>query len=183
MDQQLITACRVIGDGGIVAYPTEAVFGLGCHPNNRQAVSRLSAIKQRSSGKAYILIASNFSQLTSYCAEVSAAQWARVSADWPGPHTWVLPTASTCPNWLSYSQSGIAVRVTAHPIASALCELCGHALVSTSANISAQPPARTWQTVQEIFGNAVDFIIRGEVGDSTAAPTPIRDAITGEKIR
>lgn len=183
LEQQLIQACRIISAGGIVAYPTEAVFGLGCDPNNQQAVARLSVIKQRAQNKAYILIASDFSQLAPFCAALSEAQWSRVSKTWPGPHTWIFPTTLTCPTWLGDGRRGIAVRLTAHPVAAALCKVCKHALISTSANISSQPAARSAQAVQEIFGNAIDCIVAGEVGDKSAAPTTIRDALTGEKIR
>ena len=179
LHEQLKNACDVIGKGGIVAYPTEAVFGLGCDPMNEQAVLRLSEIKQRVQDKSYILIGDDFSRLHPFCAPIDDSQWQRVKQDWPGPYTWVFPATELCPHWLGNKKTGIAVRVTAHPVAASLCNLCGHALVSTSANLGGEPPAKTWQEVEAVFKDTVDYIVRADVSDPHGKPTMIRDAIRG----
>ena len=180
---QLKKACDAIGKGGIVAYPTEAVFGLGCDPMNERAVQRLSEIKQRPKNKNYILIGNNFSQLHPFCASIGDSQWQRVKQDWPGPYTWVFPTTELCPHWLCDKRIGVAVRVTAHSAAASLCDLCGHALISTSANLSNEPPARTWQAVEAAFKDTIDYIVRADVSDPNGEPTTIRDAISGKRFR
>ena len=181
--EQLKAAHDAIRKGGIVAYPTEAVFGLGCDPMNEHAVLRLSAIKKRPQHKNYILIADDFARLRPFCETITAPRWQRIQQDWPGPHTWIFPATPSCPRWLGDPQTGIAVRVTAHPIARALCEVCGHALVSTSANLSGEPPAKTWQAVESVFKDTIDYIVRAEVSDPNGKPTTIHDAISGKRIR
>ena len=183
LHEQLNSACKLIRGGGLIAYPTEAVFGLGCDPMNERAVQRLSEIKKRPQNKSYILIADNFAQLHPFCAPIDDSRWQRVKRDWPGPYTWVFPAAELCPHWLCDKGIGIAVRVTAHPVAAALCNLCQHALVSTSANLSGNPPAKTWQEVEATFNDTIDYIVCADVSDPTGKPTIIRNATSGERIR
>ena len=183
LHEQLLNARAVIKQGGIVAYPTEAVYGLGCDPMNEQAVERLSEIKKRPRHKNYILIADDFSQLRPFCAAIDASRWQCIKRDWPGPYTWIFPITKLCPHWLCHNEVGIAVRVTAHPLAAELSKLCGHALVSTSANISGKAPAKTWQVVAATFKDTIDYIVRGEISDRAGNPTIIRDAISGQRLR
>ena len=183
LHEQLNNACKLIESGGIVAYPTEAVFGLGCDPMNEHAVRRLSEIKKRPQNKSYILITDNFARLRPFCAPIDDLRWQRVKQDWPGPYTWVFPATELCPRWLCNKEVGIAVRVTAHPVAAALCNLCGHALVSTSANPSGEPPAKTWQEVEATFNDTVDYIVCGDVSYPTGKPTVIRNATSCKRIR
>lgn len=179
---QLRTAARLIGAGGIVAYPTEAVYGLGCDPLNPAAVMRLLALKQRPWNKGMILIASTITQLAPYLRPLSAELEDRVSATWPGPVTWLLPARPEVPYWLRGEHETLAVRVTAHPVAAALCETFGGALVSTSANLAGHEPARRALTVRRELGQQVDYILHGALGGSDR-PTEIRDAQTGRIVR
>lgn len=175
-------AARVIAAGGIVAYPTEAVYGLGCDPGNDQALRRLLALKQRPADKGLILIAASLEQLRPWLGEVDAASLARCTATWPGPSTWILPARPGASPLLTGDRDTLAVRVTAHPPAAALCEACGHALVSTSANVSDHEPARSIAALEEQFGDQVPVVVAGELGDSER-PTPIRDARSGQMLR
>jgi L-threonylcarbamoyladenylate synthase len=168
--------------GGVIAYPTEAVYGLGCDPRNQAAFSRLLALKGRPEAKGVILIAADEAQLTPYMAPLPDAILARLRRSWPGPVTWIVPAAVGTPAWLTGGRDTIAVRVTAHPPAAALCRAFGGALVSTSANRSDQPPARTKAELQRIFGDALDMIVPGPLGGLTQ-PTRICDARTGAIIR
>lgn len=179
---QLRQAARIVHQGGIIAYPTEAVFGLGCDPLNGAAVMRLLRIKQRDPAKGLILIAADFAQLQPYLAEVTAAVLAKVRKSWPGPYTWLLPVAAHVPTWLTGAHDKLAVRVTAHPIAAALCRACGGPLVSTSANLAGQAPARNSLAVQQRLGNEVDMIIHGATG-GLRQPTAITDALTDAVVR
>src|SRR5512134_2349746 len=142
-DFHLRHAVRSVRAGGVIAYPTEAVFGLGCDPANQAALKRLLAIKRRPIHKGVILIAACLEQFLSYLLPLDAEALAKVSSTWPGPVTWLIPARPNVPKWLRGQHSTLAVRVTAHPLAAALCRLWGRPLVSTSANLSGRPPART----------------------------------------
>ena len=174
-------ACRAVQAGGIIAYPTEAIYGLGCDPENMDAVLDLCDLKQRPIDKGLILIASQLSQLEPYIAPTTT-QLRKATATWPGPFTWILPASEFAPPWITGSHTGIAVRVTAHPLAAALCDRLGHALVSTSANISNRPPARSAFQVRRIFDQQLDFILHGPTG-KLAKPTRIQDAHTNKPLR
>ena len=174
-------AADAIRAGSVVAYPTEAVYGLGCDPQNRAACERILELKGRDRGAGLILIAARLDQLEPFIDEFDDATATRVAETWPGPATWLVP-GEAAPGWIRGIHPRVAVRVTAHPVAAALCTAAGTALVSTSANPSGAEPARTAAQVRKLFGDAIDVIVDGECG-GLAAPTPIRDAITGATIR
>ncbi|MGB5495457.1 MAG: Sua5/YciO/YrdC/YwlC family protein, partial [Sedimenticolaceae bacterium] len=109
-------AARVLRAGGVVAYPTEAVFGLGCDPLNRSAVLRLLAIKQRPMDKGLILIANRLEQLLPFLRPLDPKVEQRLQETWPGPVTWLLPAHPAAPRWLRGRHTKLAVRVTAHPL-------------------------------------------------------------------
>jgi L-threonylcarbamoyladenylate synthase len=175
-------AVQVLRAGGIIAYPTEAVYGLGCDPLQGATVQRLLALKQRPMDKGLILIASGWAQLEPYLLPPTPAQRQRLFTTWPGPHTWVLPCHPEVPQWLRGAHDSLAVRITAHPVAAALCAAWGGPLVSTSANRSGLPPARSPLRVRQQFGDAIDYLLPGPLGD-LANPTTIRDGVTGKVLR
>jgi len=177
-------AVRALRSGAVIAYPTEAVYGLGCDPHNEEAFRRLFALKRRPPTQGVLLIASDFAQVGPFVdiASVPAPALARATATWPGPNTWVFPRAAGTPAWLAGAHTGIAVRVTAHPLAASLCRAFCGALVSTSANRHGEPPARSAAEVRIMFGDALPFVLDGETG-GLERPTPIRDAMSGETIR
>ena len=174
-------AARAIDAGAVIAYPTEAVFGLGCDPLNFDAVSRLLEIKQRPIEKGLILIASDFSQLRPYVKTLEPDITKPAFDSWPGPNTWIFPARENTPYWLTGKFSGIAVRVSAHPVVRQLCDAVNMPLVSTSANHSGQQPARSVLECRLRCPEA-DVFINGEV-NRRAMPSTIRDLITGETIR
>jgi len=173
---------EILQAGGIIAYPTEAVYGLGCDPLIPEAVFRLLRLKQRDPDKGLILIASDFYQLRDYIKPLDARTMAPVLDTWPGPHTWLLPAQTWVPHWIRGKHDTIAVRVTNHPIAAALCKTTGSALISTSANISRRPAARIPSEIRRLFGTGIDMLLPGPLGD-LETPTPIRDARTGAILR
>jgi len=175
-------AVRALRRGGLVAYPTEAVYGLGCNPLDPYAVGRLLALKHRPVAKGLILIAERFEQLAPWLAGVPPRLAERALATWPGPVTWTWPAQDWVPDWLRGEHSTLAVRVTAHPVAAALCRRWGGALVSTSANPAGLRPARNPLHVQCYFGNQVDTIIHGATGPRSS-PTPIHDLLSENIIR
>jgi L-threonylcarbamoyladenylate synthase len=176
------TLSRQVQEGGIIAYPTEAVFGLGCDPDNEAAVKRLLQLKQRSADKGLILIASDYSQVAHYLQPLEAAIEKKVFQTWPGPVTWILPKSSDTPACLSGKYNTLAVRITAHEPVRQLCHELGHALVSTSANLSGQPPAKTLMDVRRQFEGKIDGILDNPLG-GLERPTAIYDGITGDVIR
>jgi len=184
MDSAVASAVYALRGGGVIAYPTESVYGLGCDPHNADAVARLFALKQRPPTQGVLLIAADFSQVEKYIdlASTPVDALARARATWPGPHTWVFPRATATPVWLAGAHAGIALRVTAHAQAAALCRAFGGALVSTSANRHGDPPAQTADDVRAAFGDDLRYILDGPTG-GLARPTPIRDAISGDQLR
>lgn len=175
-------AVAVLEDGGVIAYPTEAVFGLGCDPLREEAVDRLLAAKGRARQQGLIVIASEFDQLKGLLDTSDEAAVDRALATWPGPVTWVFPARSHVPVWLTGGRGSLAVRVTEHPVAHALCAAFGRPIVSTSANRSGHEAARDAETVREQMGDAVDHVVAGSVGGRDR-PSEIRDALTGEVLR
>lgn len=174
-------AARAIRRGAVVAYPTEAVYGLGCDPLNPVAVRRLLSIKGRAQRKGVILIAADFDQLRPFVAPLTDRQLQTIQASWPGPVTWVLPAAESVPAWLSGGRDTLAVRVTAHPTAAALCRAAGMPLVSTSANPAGRAPARTALQAR-LRCPGVDLVLSGATG-GLSRPTEIRDLASGKRLR
>ncbi len=179
---QINEAVHVLQQGGVIAYPTEAVYGLGCDPANHQAVQKLLDLKQRDRDKGLILIAAEFEQLTPFLAEIDISLKEQVLATWPGPVTWLWPARSGVSSWLRGEHATIAIRVTEHPLVAQLCRAFGGALVSTSANLSGNPPARNADQVRAQFEDQLDYVLKGEVG-GLAMPTQIRDVVSGRFLR
>ena len=179
---RLRLAARWVAAGGVVAYPTEAVYGIGCDPWNGAAVRRILEIKQRPESKGLILIAADFGQLEALVAPLAPPRMAEIRASWPGPNTWLLPARAGVPTWLTGRHDTLAVRVTDHPLAAALCRAAGSALVSTSANRSGRPPARSALQVMLRLGPAADYLLAGDCG-GRASCSRIRDGRTGAVLR
>jgi L-threonylcarbamoyladenylate synthase len=175
-------AARIVRAGGVIAYPTEAVFGLGCLPRDRAAVTRVLAIKRRAVSKGLILIGADLAQLESYVVLPPEPRRSEVLASWPGPNTWVLDARPGAPRWITGGRSSVAVRVTAHPLARELCLAAGEALVSTSANVSRRRPHRRLLRLRRELGGKVDYVLAGALG-GLAEPTTIRDGRTGRLLR
>lgn len=174
----------VLKRGGVIAYPTEAVWGLGCDPFDEAAVLRLLAIKQREVAKGLILVAARRAQFDALLdwSALPPERVAAVDASWPGPNTWIVPATSRVPRWITGTHSGVAVRVSDHPVVIALCEAFGAPLVSTSANRAGEPPAFSRQALDPQLLVQLDGISDGDTG-GLSAPTAIRDALTGSVLR
>ena len=174
-------AARVIRSGGVVAYPTESVFGLGCDPLELPAVDRILACKGRSMAAGLILLADDYTRLEPFVAP-SDQEERRMLRTWPGPVTWVCRAASSAPPWITGGRDTIAVRVTAHPGSAALCRAAGMAIVSTSANRSGRPPCRSGLQVRLRLHEHVDYVVPGATG-GRSRPSEIRDASSGAILR
>jgi L-threonylcarbamoyladenylate synthase len=175
-------AAQCLHAGEIIAYPTEAVFGLGCDPCNEQAVRRLLHLKNRPVSAGLILIADCYQRFEPFIGPVSPELRALAMSAWPGPVTWLFPRANSVPDWLAGDHDTIALRLTAHPTSKELCAAFAGAIVSTSANPSSTEPARSADQVEEYFGSFLAGIVSGALG-SNQRPSEIRDLASGAVIR
>ncbi len=172
-------AARILRQGGVIAYPTEGVFGLGCLPDKAEAVERILEIKQRDAAQGLILVAADKDQL---------APWARLpaEAELPStlehPVTWLVAAQPSVPYNIRGAHETVAVRLTAHPLVAALCEAAGSAIVSTSANLAGMPPASTPSALRSQFERLVDYVVPGDRGPA-AGPSEIRDLRSGAVLR
>ncbi|HEY2345447.1 MAG TPA: Sua5/YciO/YrdC/YwlC family protein [Xanthomonadaceae bacterium] len=177
-------AVAVLRRGGVIAYPTEGVWGVGCDPFNANAVRRLLKIKQREEWKGLILVSADLVQIASLIDldALPAERIRDVRATWPGPHTWLLPCPSRVPVWLRGMHTTIALRISAHPPVVELCNGFGGPIVSTSANLSGHEAPRAYGQLDPALILQIDGILAGETG-GLESPTPIHDAASGMVLR
>lgn len=175
-------AAGVLHAGGVIAYPTEGVYGLGCRPDDGHAVEFLLKLKQRHMSAGLILIAATYAQLDGWIAPTPAEARRLLSSADRRPVTWLVTAGPLTPTWITGGRDAVAVRVTRHPVAAGLCAASGVPLVSTSANRSGKPPARSALAVRLRFGNQLDLIVGGSTGGHPG-PSEIRDAASGKVVR
>ena len=173
-------AARVLHAGGVIAYPTEGVFGLGCLPADHDAVSNILEIKGRDEGKGLILIVSDPEQVSDWI-DLPTEGLDLASTD-DSPVTWIIPASADAPAWITGDHDSIAVRLTTHPVANALCTEADSAIVSTSANITGHAPARNSHILRRQFASLVDYIVPGECGPASG-PSEIRHYLSEEIVR
>lgn len=179
---RIIRAEQALHAGGVIAYPSEAVWGLGCDPFSESAVERILALKRRQRSMGLILIAADISQFLPFLRGLPELQLQQLAATWPGPVTWLVPNNGVAPDWITGGRDTLALRVTDHPLALALCRAFASPIVSTSANPHGFPPARDRTKVNSYFRGNIDEVLPGVVG-SAGRPTEIRHLITGKIIR
>lgn len=178
----LRAAVSALHHGGVIACPTEAVWGLSCDPDDERAVTRLLALKRRQMAKGLILVAATQQQLGFLLADLPPEQQDKLAASWPGPATWLVPHRGRVPAWIHGAHDTVAVRVSDHPAIRSLCQAWRGPLVSTSANpAGAQAPVESFQ-VRRYFRGTLDYLLPGSLGRS-GRPTTIRDLASGEIIR
>ena len=182
LDLRVRRAVQILAHGGVVAYPTESVYGLGCDPLDLAAVARILELKQRPVTAGLILIGAELDHVLPWL-DVDEAQLDALVSSWPGPITWVAPCHPDAPAWITGGRDSVAVRVTAHPLAAALCRGFGRAIVSTSANRRGRPPVRSALGVRLRFASErLDYVLPGATGGS-GRPTEIRDLRSGRILR
>ncbi|MBB1518602.1 L-threonylcarbamoyladenylate synthase [Aquipseudomonas guryensis] len=172
---------RIVREGGVIAYPTEAVWGLGCDPWNEMAVERLLALKDRPVHKGLILVADNIRQFDFLLDDLPERWIDRLASTWPGPNTWLVPHQGLLPEWISGQHDTVALRVSDHPLVRDLCALTGP-LVSTSANPAGRPSARSRLRVEQYFHQQLDGVLGGALG-GRRNPSLIRDLRSGDVVR
>ncbi|ROQ90857.1 translation factor SUA5 [Desulfosoma caldarium] len=159
---------EVLRRGGVVIYPTETVYGLGGDPQHAAVIERIQNLKGRPVHKPFPLIVADREAVRHW------VQWHRDPLDriaerfWPGPLTLVLQAASNVPQGLQSAEGTVAVRVSAHPVATLMAKACGGALVATSANLSGEPPVSSPAELSRALLDAVDGLVDG----GTLPPSP-----------
>lgn len=180
-NRNLLAAAEAVQQGELIAYPTEAVFGLGCDPFNEEACKKLLILKERSVEQGLILVASQWSQVFALTDELPPSVLSQLQSVWPGPITFLLPPSPRVPPWIIGQHPLVAIRLSHHPIIIQLCDALGHTLVSTSANRHGEPPIRDFETLSRTFsGQAI--LIDAPLGTQNQ-PSPILNALTGEQLR
>ena len=182
MKETLETAVDGLHQGGVVACPTEAVWGLSCDPEDRTAVETLLELKGRPVEKGLILVAGAIAQFEVLLKGIGEHKQTLLSESWPGPKTWLVDHRGRVPNWIVGDHDKVALRVTDHPIMSALCMAWGGPLVSSSANPAGLEPAKTLDQVESYFAGKLSAVVPGETS-GRASPSQIIDLDTGTIIR
>ncbi len=167
--------------GGLIAYPTESCYGLGCDPSNCRAVQRILKLKQRPQRKGLILIASHYHQVARYLKSLTLQEQKKLQDDGAQAITYLMPVKDSAPRWLRGEHDTLAVRLTAHPFAKNLCRSASSALVSTSANRGGQRPVKTYTECRRLFGKKV-WVLPGRVG-KRKQPSTIQAWSDGKIVR
>ncbi len=181
-NSKIIQLVQALHRGELITYPTEAVWGLGCDPFNEQSVFKILHLKQRPYKKGVILVAASIEQLSPFLKGLSNNHLQTLEQSWPGPNTWVIPHNGAAPPWIRGEHNSLAVRVSAHPIVKAICELYGGPIVSTSANPGGLPAAKTMIQVRKYFPGEPLAYAPGNVGPQSQ-PTQIRNLLNGVVLR
>ncbi len=171
--------------GAVIAYPTEGIWGLGCLPSLPDPVVRILQMKQRSWTQGLILVASTIEQLEPYLTRVDDAHYKVLVENWPSATTFLVPDNGHAPYWITGRHNTLALRVSTHPVIKSICDHTGCPVVSTSANRSGRPAARTALQIRQYLaavGQDVDYIVPGQIGDARGA-SEIRHLMSGEVIR
>lgn len=156
-DFSIRLAAQIVRNGGVIAYPTDTVYGLGCDPYNIDAVEKINAIKQRPANKHFILLASSIEQIRPLIQLKKAQE--KLITDTDSPTSWVVDAAPYAPGWLVDDNNSLTVRISSHENIVHLCRILAHPLISTSANISGKKPADNAIKLHQYFHNKVDKIL------------------------
>jgi len=161
IQQQVKRGITILKQGGIIAFPTDTVYGLGAWANNQRAVERVYQVKERPRDMALPLLLANTSQIAEVAAPVPQIAWLLAHNFLPGALTLVLYKSKSVPDIITGGGRTVAVRIPAHPIPVALAQGLGAPIVGTSANLSGKPSSLTIEEVCSQFGDKVDLVIDG----------------------
>lgn len=178
---QLERISRTLKHGGVIAYPTESVYGLGCDPYNQKSLQRILDIKGRSPDKGLIILVSKIEQALPFIAVPDVDQLAKFNSREPRATTWLMPIKTGLSRLLCGNHQKLAVRLTSHPIPKAICDYTGQALVSTSCNLQGKTEMKTTSEVRSRMGLKVEQVIAGQCG--MQKPSRIVDLLSGQVIR
>ncbi|PCI74733.1 MAG: tRNA threonylcarbamoyladenosine biosynthesis protein RimN [SAR86 cluster bacterium] len=176
-------ACQNLKQGNIIAYPTEAVWGIGCDPYNEAAVSNLLCLKNRPVSKGLILIGASIDQFEPLVRRLRTEQRDTLGSSWPGHITWLVPDPDQLiPEWIKGRHQSVAIRVSGHPVVQELCTGFAGPIVSTSANEAGEKEIRSRLILEDKFADKIACIVDGDLGHA-AKPSEMRDLLSGRVIR
>lgn len=167
---QIRLAAHLVNQGGVIIYPTETIYGLGCSPYYSTAIRRINRLKQRKNKAGLILLASDIRQLEPLIEKKDFLKLTGV-INTDKPTSWIVKAANNTPGWLMAEDGTIAVRITSHPVTKQLCQQAGSAIISTSANISGKKPAENALELAQNFGGRVDYILTTDISGTGQAST------------
>ena len=153
-------AVEILKNNGIVVYPTETVYGIGCDPFSREACERVQRLKKRGNTKPFLLLACSLSQVEQFAGELTDVPLRLAEVFWPGPLTMVIKPTKNLPDYLFGRSGGVAFRVTSHPVAASPAEEFGCPVTSTSANLSGRSPIVTYEETLNLFGKSADIVLK-----------------------
>ena len=179
MKPSILRAADILLGGGVIAYPTEGVYGLGCMPDDAGAVLRILSIKHRDPDKGLILIAADSAQFDDW---VDLGDTTIPEPDALRPTTWIAPAKRGVSPLVTGHHQSLAIRITTNPIAAAICDAVASPIVSTSANQTGRPVARNHIVLRRNFSACVDYIVPGDCGPASG-PSEIRHLKTGKVLR
>lgn len=172
----------IMRQGGVIAYPTEAVWGLGCDPFNESAVKKILALKSRAMEKGLILVAGKASHLLDWTQTLSSESAIRLTSHTTTPTSWVVPDTHIAPEWVRGQHASVAIRLSQHAPVQALCNAFDGVIVSTSANPAGLDPAISKEEVNTYFGDGIDAIYDAPLGESLQ-PSQVKDLISDTLFR
>ena len=172
---------HAVSQGAIFGYPTDTIWGFGCHPLSASSVFRILQIKNRSPAKGLILLSSRLEYCAAYVG-LDLEQLAPVQPSTDHPTTWLVPASRNCPLWIRGNYPSVAIRITNHPLLDFLCGRLEAPIVSTSANRSGKATVRNAVQMRKQFGDELDFIVNGFATGSNR-PSEIKSLQSGTTLR
>ncbi len=173
---------KLLKQGAVIAYPTEAVWGLGCDPFNESAVRRILTLKSRPEAKGLILIGGHASHLQPWVDTLDNEAATRLLSQTERPTSWIVPDTKITPSWVRGEHQSVAIRLSQHAGVQRICQAFNGVIVSTSANPAGLDPALTQQQLTEYFGDQIDAIFDAPLGDA-GQPSQILDLLNGKQFR
>jgi L-threonylcarbamoyladenylate synthase len=183
MIEDIKKACEVLSEGGLILYPTDTIWGIGCDATNEAAVHKVYKLKQRMDSKAMLVLVDSTAKLGMYVDEVPDQAWDLIEMT-TKPLTIIYPKAKNLPDCLVADDGSIGIRVTTESFSHKLCERFRRPLVSTSANISGTPSPANFHEIADDIKSGVDYIVQYRQDDlRKAAPSSIIKLGLGGLIR
>ena len=174
---------KAVEKAAVIAYPTDTIWGFGCHPLCASAAIRIMNIKQRGLEKGLILLSPELDYCKPYISDdLSSQQIELLQESSSHPVTWLVPASPSCPVWLTGQHATIAIRLTSHPFIVSLCSAMQAPIVSTSANRHGKPSVRNAQQARRQFANELDHIITG-FNTGTGSASEIKSLRSGLVFR
>ncbi len=176
--RQVSRVVDTLRQGGVIVYPTDTIYGLGCDIYNSKGIKRIYQVKQRDARKPFSFICSDISDVSNYC-QVSNFAYKILKRHLPGPYTFVLEATRQVPALLTTKQKTVGIRIPDNPITLAIVQELGHPLITTSANTSGDDPVNDPEEIAQRFGKSIDMVVDGGIlmGDSSTVISLVDDNI------